>query len=145
MEVMNNSGLLEILRKNTGVYAHLLNFMMIAMLLEPSSDLSLINLSEEVYYPWSEISLNDDNIYRTLDKLMARKDEIGIGTFNTLKPDTSTVHYDLTSSYFEGNENNDLVLFGYSRDKKKGKSRLSSGSSWPMAFPYTMRYDLVTR
>ena len=55
------------------------------------------------------------------------KAEIEIDLFNTLKPDTSTVHYDLTSSYFEGGENNDLVLFGYSRDKKRGKEQIVIG------------------
>ena len=45
--------------------------------------------------------------------------EIEVEIFKALKPDTSTIHYDLTSSYFEGKEDNDLVLFGYSRDKKR--------------------------
>ncbi len=127
MAVMNDSGILGILRKSTGVYAHILNLMIIARLLEPSSDLSLINLSEKVYYPWSEVDLNDDNIYRTLDKLISVKDDIEIEIFRELKPDTSTVHYDLTSSYFEGREDNDLVLFGYSRDKKRGKEHIVIG------------------
>ena len=47
--------------------------------------------------------------------------------FMALKPDTSVIHYDLTSSYFEGRENNDLVLFGYSRDKKRGKEQIVIG------------------
>ena len=127
MAVMDNSGILKILRKNLGVYAHILNFMIIARLLEPSSDLSLINLSEMVYYPWSRLDLNDDNIYRTLDKLISAKDSIELEIFQALKPDTSIVHYDLTSSYFEGREDNDLVLFGYSRDKKRGKEQIVIG------------------
>ena len=40
MAVMDNSGILSILRKNVGVYSHILNFMIIARLQEPSSDLS---------------------------------------------------------------------------------------------------------
>ncbi len=127
MAVMDNSGILKILRKNSGVYAHILNFMIIARLLEPTSDLSLINLSEKVYYPWSRLDLNDDNIYRTLDKLISAKDSIELEIFHALKPGTSTVHYDLTSSYFEGKEDNDLVLFGYSRDKKRGKEQIVIG------------------
>ena len=74
-----------------------------------------------MYFPWSEINLNGDNIYRTLDKPLAKKDDIVIDIFHVLNPDTSMVHYDLTSSYFEGKEENDLVLFGNSREKKKGK------------------------
>ena len=71
--------------------------------------------------------ISEDNVYRSLDSIIARKDEIEIDLFNTLKPDTSTVHYDLTSSYFEGRENNDLVLFGYSWDKKRGKEQIVIG------------------
>ena len=127
MAIMNSNGILEILRKNVGVYSNILNFMIIARLLDPSSDLSLINLSERVYYPWQEINLNDDNIYRTLDKLISAKDNIEIEIFKRLKPDTTTVHYDLTSSYFEGKEDNDLVMFGYSRDKKRGKEQIVIG------------------
>ena len=44
-----------------------------------------------------------------------------------LKPDMSMVHHDMTSSYFEGREDNDLVLFGYSRDKKRGKEQIVIG------------------
>ena len=39
----------------------------------------------------------------------------------------SMVHHDMTSSYFEGREDNDLVLFGYSRDKKRGKEQIVIG------------------
>lgn len=34
--------------------------------------------------------------------------------------------YDVTSSYFEG-EQNELAAFGYNRDKKKGKKQLVYG------------------
>ncbi len=127
MAMMNNTGIMDILRRNAGVYAHILNFMIIARLQGPSSDLSLVNMSEKIYYPWSEIKLNDDNIYRTLDKLISVKDQTEVEIFKALKPDTSTIHYDLTSSYFEGKEDNDLVLFGYSRDKKRGKEQIVIG------------------
>ena len=50
--------------------------MSIARLQEQSSDLSLINMSEKIYYPWSEINLNDNDIYRTLGKLISAKDKI---------------------------------------------------------------------
>ncbi|MGC8563158.1 MAG: IS1634 family transposase, partial [Thermoplasmata archaeon] len=127
MSIMRNRGILPLLKKSAGVYFHILAFMIIARLLEPSSDLSLLKLAERVYYPWAKIDLNDDNIYRTLDKIMQSKEELEVELFNVLKPDTSMVHYDLTSSYFEGREDNDLVLFGYSRDKKRGKEQIVIG------------------
>ena len=125
--IMKGSGILDVFRKNASVYSHILNLMVISRLLEPSSDLGLIDLHERIYYPWAEIDLNDDNIYRTLDTIIARKDRIEDSLFRTLKPDTSVVHYDLTSTYFEGREDNDLVLFGYSRDKKRGKEQIVIG------------------
>ena len=63
----------------------------------------------------------------TMRELVSRTKGVRSKIFNALKPDTSTVHYDLTSSYFEGKEDNDLVLFGYSRDKKRGKEQIVIG------------------
>ncbi|WP_393971953.1 hypothetical protein OXIME_000546 [Oxyplasma meridianum] len=47
--------------------------------------------------------------------------------FHALKPHVSVVHYQLTSSYFESREDNDLVLLGYFRDKKRGKEQMVIG------------------
>jgi hypothetical protein len=63
-------------------------------------------LAGRVYYPW-ELHMSEDNVYRSLDRLIAKKDEMDIGIFSFLKPDTSVVHYDLMSSYSEGRENNE--------------------------------------
>ena len=65
----------------------------------------------------------------TMRELVSRTKGVRSKIFNALKPDTSTVHYDLTSSYFEGKEDNDLVLFGYSKDKKRGKEHMWNGHS----------------
>ncbi len=124
--MMERNGILKILKRHTRSYAGILSFMIISRLFDPSSDIELTDLAGRVYYPW-ELHISEDNVYRSLDSIIARKDEIEIDLFNTLKPDTSTVHYDLTSSYFEGRENNDLVLFGYSRDKKRGKEQIVIG------------------
>ncbi len=58
---------------------------------------------------------------------VSMKDEIETSIVNILKPDLKRVYYDLTSTYFEGKEKNDLVLFGYSRDKKRGKKQVNIG------------------
>ncbi|MGC8565115.1 MAG: hypothetical protein ACP5LV_01670 [Thermoplasmata archaeon] len=63
-------------------------------------------------------------VNRSLDTLVSKKEEIELGIFRAIRLDTLKVFYDLTFSYFEGSENNDFVLFGYSRDKKRGKIRL---------------------
>ena len=48
MAVMNSTGILSILRRNAGVYAHILNFMIIARLQEPSSDLSYQHVRKDI-------------------------------------------------------------------------------------------------
>ena len=124
--MMERNGMSGILTRHTRSYAETLTFMIISRLFEPSSDIDLIDLEKRVYYPW-EMHISEDSVYRSLDSLLKRKDDIEIDIFHALKPDTSIVHYDLTSSYFEGREDNDLVLFGYSRDKKRGKEQIVIG------------------
>ena len=124
--IMGRNGMSGILEKHTNSYAETLSFMIISRLFDPSSDINLIDIDKRVYYPW-EIHISEDSVYRSLDSLMEKKDSIELEIFHALKPDTSTVHYDLTSSYFEGREDNDLVLFGYSRDKKRGKEQIVIG------------------
>jgi hypothetical protein len=124
--IMDRYGISAVLERHTGTYAGIISFMISSRLFEASSDIDLLSLRERVYYPW-ELKMSKDNIYRSLDAIIEEKDRIETDLFDALKPDTSTVHYDLTSSYFEGREENDLVLFGYSRDKKRGKEQIVIG------------------
>ena len=124
--IMERNGMSGILEKHTNSYAETLSFMIISRLFDPSSDINLIDIDKRVYYPW-ETHISEDGVYRSLDSLIGKKDSIELEIFHALKPDTSIVHYDLTSSYFEGREDNDLVLFGYSRDKKRGKEQIVIG------------------
>ncbi len=123
----SETGIKEVLERYTGDDSDLLLVMIISRIMNPSSDISLLNFIHEIYYPWADLSVHKDRIYRLLDKLEKNKKEMETDIFNALKPDVSVVHYDLTSSYFEGEENNDLVLFGYSRDKKRGKEQIVIG------------------
>ncbi len=124
--IMEKNGILKVLERHTGSYAEILSFMIISRIFDPSSDLELTDLAQRVFYPW-QLNLSEDNVYRSLDSIIEEKDQIEVEIFKALKPDTSTIHYDLTSSYFEGKEDNDLVLFGYSRDKKRGKEQIVIG------------------
>ena len=123
----SETGIKEVLERYTGDDSDLLLVMIISRIMNPSSDISLLNFIHEIYYPWADLSVHKDRIYRLLDKLEKNKKEMESDIFNALKPDVSVVHYDLTSSYFEGEENNDLVMFGYSRDKKRGKEQIVIG------------------
>lgn len=103
-------------------------FLMIAgRIMDPGSDISLTRLYSRIYYPWDPPMMGKDDLYRCLDHIHGLKEMIEMNIFKALIPDTSVVHYDLTSSYFEGREDNDLVLFGYSRDKKRGKEQIVIG------------------
>ncbi|MEM4067054.1 MAG: hypothetical protein QXV17_09360 [Candidatus Micrarchaeaceae archaeon] len=42
-------------------------------------------------------------------------------------------------SYFEGREDNDLVVFRYSRDRKRGKEQIVIGLVTDDSIPYIMR------
>ncbi|MFG1519805.1 MAG: hypothetical protein AAE977_04960 [Thermoplasmataceae archaeon] len=100
--------------------------MIISRPFEPSSDLDLIDLAGRVYHTWNG-GISEDNVYRSLDILIEKKERIEMDIFNALKPEKFVIHYDLTSLYFERRENNDLVLFGHSRDKKRGKEQIVIG------------------
>jgi transposase len=110
-----------------GKYRETAFLMIVSRIIHPGSDISLQRFFRTIYYPWDTPRIGKDELYRTLDALIGFKDHIEMKIFNALKPDTSVVHYDLTSSYFEGKEDNDLVLFGYSRDKKRGKEQIVIG------------------
>ena len=126
--IMENTGIMRSLSM-LGKYRETAFLMIASRILHPGSDISLARFFRTIYYPWDTPRTGKDELYRTLDALIGFKDHIEMKIFNALKPDTSVVHYDLTSSYFEGKEDNDLVLFGYSRDKKRGKEQMWNGHS----------------
>ena len=108
-----------------GEYSEIIFLSVISRIIYPSSDIALLRISEKVQYNVQKMS--KDRIYAALDRLIEKKDEIEESLVEILKPDMRRVYYDLTSTYFEGKEKNDLVLFGYSRDKKGGKKQVNVG------------------
>ncbi len=125
--IISDLGIADILERTFGRDWHLVFLMIVSRFMNASSDLSFLEYAGTVYYPWADLNLRRDRIYRLLDRLEKNKEDVELDLFNMLKPDVSMVHYDLTSSYFEGKENNDLVLFGYSRDRKRGKEQIVIG------------------
>ena len=109
-----------------GKYRDIIFLNAVSRLTDPSSDIDLIRYLEGSYYPQIQ-DLKKDSIYDALDHLIEKKDQIEQAIISALKPDMRRVYYDLTSTYFEGKEKNDLVLFGYSRDKKRGKKQINIG------------------
>src|SRR5215472_70878 len=82
-----------------------------------------------------------DAWYRTLDQLLAAKDQIEVALYHrlrdlfSLKPDL--VFYDITSTYFEGAGPHDFACHGYSRDGKPQNVQVIVGvvmvAGWPIA------------
>jgi len=122
-KIMDDTGIIRSLSV-LGKYRETVFLMIAARIIHPGSDISLRRFFKNVYYSWDSPRIGKDELYRSLDALIAFKDRIEIGIFNDLKPDTSVIHYDLTSSCFEGREDNDLVLFDYLCDKKRGKEQI---------------------
>lgn len=72
---------------------------------------------------------NEDSLYANLDWLSENQQQIEKDIFNHRyknKKITELFLYDVTSSYFEGTQN-ELADYGYNRDKKKGKMQIVVG------------------
>ena len=109
-----------------GDHSDILLLSVISRLTDPGSDLDLLRYLDGVYFTGIG-QIKKDQVYSMLDDLIEKKDRIEQAIISALKPDMRRVYYDLTSTYFEGKEKNDLVLFGYSRDKKRGKKQINIG------------------
>ena len=92
----------------------------------PSSDLSAYEWMREEAFT-DVRGIGPQHIYRTLDQLIKRKDEIEAGIFRELRGRLNLkvdfVFYDLTSSYFEG-EGPELAEHGKSRDHRPDRKQL---------------------
>ena len=109
-----------------GDHSDILLLSVISRLTDPGSDLDLLRYLDSVYFTGIG-EIKKDQVYSMLDHLIEKKDQIEQAIISALKPDMRRVYYDLTSTYFEGKGKNDLVLFGYSRDKKHGKKQINIG------------------
>lgn len=105
----------------------------LARCIYPSSRLHISNFWPEHYAIEDVLKIkerfNEDNLYNNLDWLAARQDKIEKSLFDHKfgnKRISEIYLYDVTSSYFEGTQN-ELSAFGYNRDKKEGKKQIVIG------------------
>jgi transposase len=111
--------------------------LVIARLCEPSSEL---HIAEDWYRRTAlddllglpEAKVNDDRLYRALDRLLPHKDALEqhlkerLGTLFKLEYDL--LLYDVTSTYFEGQaDGNTLAARGYSRDHRPDCKQICIG------------------
>ena len=106
-------------------------------LCEPSSELHIADhgyersiLGDLLGIPADKV--NDDRLYRALDRLLPHKDELErhltarLGELFQLEYDL--LLYDITSTYFEGTcAGNEAARFGYSRDKRSDCKQVCIG------------------
>lgn len=109
----------------------LTTLMIIHRIIDPDSKLALTRWYKQILLPIAlPAELDVSTLYHTLDYLVEKKEEIEKALFTYLKGNghlTSTiVFYDLTSSYFEGEEV-PMASFGYSRDHRPDRRQITLG------------------
>jgi len=102
--------------------------LIINRLTKPSSDLSAYDWICNDYS--DKLDVKEHQVYRALDYLIKRKDDIEKKIFETLKKklklNTDLIHYDLTSSYLEGKKC-EIAFYGYSRDHRRDRKQIVIG------------------
>ena len=110
--------------------------LIIARLLEPASEL----FTAEQWYPKtalpdllgvSEERIDDNRLYRTLDRLLPHKKDLEVHLKNRLgelfELEYDLLMYDITSTYFEGEADFPLAQRGYSRDMRSDCKQVCIG------------------
>jgi len=105
-------------------------WLVMATLIEQGSRLSATRLAQR-HHVCDILGLdgfNENDLYAALDELAHRQEDIEDQLFRAYYGDKKPHFYlyDVTSSYFEG-EQNELAVYGYNRDKKKGKKQIVIG------------------
>lgn len=110
---------------------NLVQAMIICRIVHPASELGTMRwlLSQEgfrEFYNLDYSELRVDDLYYTLDWLEKRQDKIETKIYTQRNEKPNLFLYDITSSYFEG-DNAELSDYGYNRDKKRGKKQIVIG------------------
>lgn len=112
--------------------AKLAMMQIMARIIDQGSRLSTVRISAD-YHAICEVlgieeEITEDDLYRNLRWLSEKQASIEQKLFKIRYGDkkTDVFLYDVTSSYMEGSKNV-LAIFGYNRDKKKGKMQVVVG------------------
>jgi len=132
LTIMDRLRVTEALEKTFGDQAKYVRLMILGKIITRGSKLSIfnwINRNEEIAQKLG-IDLNElklETLYGTLADLSHLQDKVERKWNLYHKSEKEEVYlYDITSSYFEGTEN-ELAAFGYNRDGKKGKKQIVIG------------------
>lgn len=126
-EIAKRLGIAESL--GNGKEGKLALWQVIARVIEQGSRLSAVRLAEgsgccDVL--GIRRSFDEDDLYSNLDWLNKKQEKIEDRLFSLNNRGNDLFLYDVTSSYFEGMEN-ELADWGYNRDGKKGKKQVVAG------------------
>lgn len=131
-DVAKQTGIQNILGKSNE--ALFVMWLIMARLIDQGSRLSAVRLAR--IHAGCELlgidTINEDYLYNALDWLYTQHESIEKKIFQQWQTthqsdkENTLFLYDVTSSYFEG-ECNELAMYGYNRDKKKGKKQLVWG------------------
>ena len=118
----------------------LFRYLVITRLVYPVSKLKTI----DYLYKYKGISINIDKLYRYLDRL--HKEQIGLveqisyrHAIKEMQADVSIVFYDVTTLYFEAEDEDDLRKSGFSKDGKHQNPQIVIGllvnaSGFPLGY-----------
>ena len=104
-------------------------FQILSRVISQGSRLSSIRLAES--HTMTDVlgidfSFNEDHLYHNLAFLSREQKKFEQHLFQKTNNSSDLFLYDVTSSYFEG-EQNELAAYGYNRDQKKGKKQVVMG------------------
>jgi transposase len=132
-QIMQQLRIDEVLRKTLPVgHVSLVESMILGKLITGGSKLSIYNWLKRESYIADLLGLTMkgmkvDNLYESLGVLPYYQKKIDKKWFQYHKASSKRIFlYDITSTYFEGTQN-ELAAFGYNRDKKKGKMQICIG------------------
>ncbi|MGC8608815.1 MAG: hypothetical protein ACP5UV_02965, partial [Thermoplasmata archaeon] len=135
INLLKETGILKILRRNAGPYAHLIAFMVIQKMMHHENNFSSHILNQDVFYPWSSVELSENNIYHALQKLEEAIPEMEIEIFRSMHYEKKTINYGLILSNFEGNFSSEAMTFGYSNNKDREIQQIVIGIATCDGFP----------
>jgi transposase len=94
--------------------------MVINRLVDPKSKLAIETWKDKIHFDSNNIKLQ--HLYKSLDILADNKESLEESLYSTsmslFKPEIKVVFYDLTTTYFESQAQDELRRFGYSKDNK---------------------------
>jgi len=132
LKFMNDLRITETIQKAFRGRASIVTLMIIGKIITRGSKLQIFNWIKRNPYVAERLSINLDTL--KLDDLYYELGELS-NQQNKIEKKWNLYHrkkhkniflYDITSTYFEGTQN-ELSAFGYNRDKKKGKMQITIG------------------